>query len=249
MKALHLALGFALILGSAGCGESDQQKRVMPDVEGRQLDVALSDIERTGFENEDDVEIIGGGTFGIRDKSNWQVCDQLPAAGQALNAAPRLTVDRSCGDEAAATTIKPEPTTKHEATTVPEDPVLTAATNADLSALLTGPECDETVAHFASQYRGRKIEFDGSIGAMNKHGSRDTRYDILVSFGDYSETHSSGGPSFQFRDVGIADLHLSGPNIPDTVGRGDNLHVIAEVREFNSSNCVFQLVPVSTQVR
>lgn len=61
---------------------------VMPDVTGRQLDVALDDIKQTGFD--DEVEVVGGGTFGIVDKSNWQVCEQSPAAGQAVTA-PRLT--------------------------------------------------------------------------------------------------------------------------------------------------------------
>ena len=42
-------------------------------------------------------------------ESNWQVCDQLPTAGKAVSVAPRLTVDRSCGEEA------PEPTTPQTA--------------------------------------------------------------------------------------------------------------------------------------
>jgi hypothetical protein len=69
----------------------------MPDVEGQQLDVALSDIERKGFS--DEVEVLGGGMFGIRDESNWEVCDQSPAAGQVITKDPRLTVDRSCDDD------------------------------------------------------------------------------------------------------------------------------------------------------
>ena len=111
MKALRLAAGFTLILGLAGCGGSDQDTAtatVMPDVKGRQLDVALSDIKRAGFE--DEVEVIGGGTFGVVDESNWQVCDQLPAAGQPLTAAPQLTVDRSCGDGATESTTAPTTT-------------------------------------------------------------------------------------------------------------------------------------------
>jgi hypothetical protein len=70
----------------------------MPDVMGLQLDAALSDIERAGFE--DEVEILGGGTFGVVNESNWQVCDQLPAAGEAMTLVPRLTVDRSCPNAA-----------------------------------------------------------------------------------------------------------------------------------------------------
>jgi hypothetical protein len=46
---------------------------------------------------------------------------------------------------------------------------------------------------------------------MNNHEGYTTRYDILITYGDYSETHSNGGPSFQFRDVNItSDLNLTG---------------------------------------
>lgn len=117
MKAFRLVAGFALVLGLASCGESEQAavtKTVMPDVKGRQLDVALSDVKRAGFE--DEVEVDGGGTFGVVDESNWQVCDQLPAPGDAIKEAPRLTVDRSCDDGSSSeatqtTTSEPAQTT------------------------------------------------------------------------------------------------------------------------------------------
>jgi beta-lactam-binding protein with PASTA domain len=106
MRALRLAVPFVLVLGLAACGSS--QVKVMPDVKGKKLDVALSDIKRTGFE--DKVDVVGGGIFGVVDESNWEVCDQSPAAGQALAAAPQLTVARSCGDETPAPTASPAET-------------------------------------------------------------------------------------------------------------------------------------------
>jgi hypothetical protein len=84
----------ALLMGVTGCDSGEDAE--MPDVQSRQLDVALSDIERAGFS--DEVEIVGGGMFGVVDESNWQVCEQEPAAGEPIGSAPRLTVDRSCED-------------------------------------------------------------------------------------------------------------------------------------------------------
>ena len=86
----------------------------MPDVKGQQLDVALSDIERAGVE--DEVEVLGGGLFGVVDESNWQVCEQMPAAGQTVTDAPRLTVERDCEAgadpaETATETTSPAPST------------------------------------------------------------------------------------------------------------------------------------------
>lgn len=143
-----------------------------------------------------------------------------------------------------------EPSAESEepiATTPAEEAPLTVENNADLAALLTGPQDGPTVDAFATQYAGQLIEFDGAIGATNPHESYTTRYDILIVSGDYSETHSNGGPSFQFRDVNITnDLHLMG-EVPDTIGVGTNVHVIARVGSFN--DLLFQLEPVETRVR
>lgn len=66
----------------------------MPSVVGKHLDVALSDVQRAGVNQE--VDVVGGGVFGIVDKSNWTVCEQDPAPGAAVSAAPRVTVERAC---------------------------------------------------------------------------------------------------------------------------------------------------------
>ena len=102
-----------LLLGLTGCGSDEAA--VMPDVTGLQLDVALSDIERAGFT--DEVDVLGGGMFGVVDESNWVVCEQEPGAGQSLNTAPRLTVDRSCGTDDSEASEPPadEPTEDAEA--------------------------------------------------------------------------------------------------------------------------------------
>jgi hypothetical protein len=145
---------------------------------------------------------------------------------------------------AAATTSEAAPTQ----TTAEE--ILTAENNPELAALLALKDPGAaSVGEFAAKYRGRTIEFDGNIGAMNNHGDYKTRYDILLSSGDFSET-SSSGPNFQFRDVNVTlDLHLTGSNIPGAIGVGDNLHVVAQVGDYNSTQELFLLEPVSTEVR
>lgn len=96
-KALFsVAAGLGLILGVAGCGGEPAK---MPDVETSRLDLALSDIERAGY-NPDDVEIVGGGALGVVDESNWTVCEQQPTAGATIEQNLRLTVDRECEDAA-----------------------------------------------------------------------------------------------------------------------------------------------------
>ena len=91
-----------LLVGCAGGGVV-----TIPDVVGKSLDVSLSDVERAGFG--DEVEILGGGMFGVIDKSNWTVCGQEPDNGTEVSSAPRLAVDRTCDiDDAPESTQEPE---------------------------------------------------------------------------------------------------------------------------------------------
>jgi|SRR4051812_1374572 hypothetical protein len=55
-------------------------KTLVPPLVGEQLDVALDRIARAGF----DVDIQGGGLFGVLVDSNWQVTAQDPAPGGYL---------------------------------------------------------------------------------------------------------------------------------------------------------------------
>ncbi|MGJ9402418.1 DUF4839 domain-containing protein [Arthrobacter sp. KK5.5] len=160
--------------------------------------------------------------------------------------APREQPSEELADEPLSEKSTDEPASSEPA----DEEALTVKNNEDLAALLAGSEQGPVVEDFATAYEGRVIEFDGSIGAMAPHGEYQTRYDILISAGNYSETHSSGGPNFQFRDVNTThDLHLTGANIPDSIGVGDNLRLVARVGDFDPDKILFFLEPISTQFR
>lgn len=151
-------------------------------------------------------------------------------------------------------TEEPEPNEAASSEAAPRDPVapqtITPENNPEFAALLTGPSDGDSVEAFAEKYQGQLIAFDGSIGAMALHGDNKTRYDILISFGDYNATRSSGGPNFQFRDVNaVYDLHLIGDNVPDSIGVGDDLRILAQVGAYEPESLLFLLKPVSTGVR
>ena len=128
--------------------------------------------------------------------------------------------------------------------------VLTPATNADLAALLTVSDPGAAVVEaFAARYQGRLVEFDANIASMSKHGDYGTRYDLLMFGGDYS-TSAAAGPNFQFQDVNTTSaLHWEGASIPATIGAGTNVHVVARVLNYNSTQQLFFLDPVSTRAR
>jgi hypothetical protein len=169
------------------------------------------------------------------------------SGGPSQPTASATEADAGTGGELAQ---EPAATSPAVPTPSAEDEPLTVENNADLAALVAITDASvPAVGEFAAKYRGRTIEFDGNIAYMNNHGDYTTRYDILIGAGDYSET-SMAGPNFQFEDVNITnDLHLTGSNIPDTIGTGDNLRIVARVVDYNSTQELFFLEPISTEVR
>ena len=103
---------------------------------------------------------------------------------------------------------------------------------------------DPAYVEFASKYAGRKIEFDGRIDNVMNHGNYDTRYDILVSAGDY-DPNTQSGPNFKFEDVNFFDLHSD----LESVYTGLNVHIIAYVGEFDELHEIFYLEPVAVTGR
>lgn len=126
--------------------------------------------------------------------------------------------------------------------------ILTAKNNDDLAAILAqGDNCDSSIAEFAEKYSERTIKFDGSVSAFANHGSYSTRYDILVGPGDKGPD-TAKGPTFQFEDVNISDMNLTG-KVPDQWGLGDKATFMAKVLDYNENSCLFHLDPIETRVR
>ena len=144
---------------------------------------------------------------------------------------------------------EPDPTETEEAETVPETKpdttVLTVDNCPELKEILSmNADMDVKYSVFALKYKGRTIAFDGRIDYCTLHGNYKTRYDFLVSAGDYDPDHQIG-PYFKFEDVNYYDLNTD----LDEVGVGINVRIVAEVVEYNSDNGLFFLKPVSVTGR
>ena len=130
-----------------------------------------------------------------------------------------------------------------------ENDILTVENCTELSNILSNKaESDPSYAAFANKYEGRTIEFDGRIDYLVNHKDYKTRYDILVSAGDYDPNHQSG-PTFKFEDVGVYDLGLDTLYLEDEIKVGMNVHIVAKVETFNSDSCLFFLDPISVSKR
>ena len=137
------------------------------------------------------------------------------------------------------------PNSTTEPTTEPAEN-LTVENCPDLAALLTLRDPgDPSVAAFASKYYGQVIEFDGCVMNMQHHGDFDTRWDVLLGAGDYDE-NSALGPNFRLTDVNFYDMNVSGG---DSVYAGLNVHIVAEVGDYNSNSQLFELDIISMDIK
>jgi hypothetical protein len=91
VKPARLAV---LPLVLSACGGSSTAVHRIPDVRGQRLDVAEQLLRDRGLEYRE----LGGGTFGILVRSNWEVCDQDPDPGARARQV-RLIVDRDCYED------------------------------------------------------------------------------------------------------------------------------------------------------
>lgn len=124
MRGMHLLAVLVCLAFIAGCGSGSDEASVMPDVVGEGLDVAKSDLSAAGI-SEDDLEVVGGGMFGVVVESNWTVCEQSPSPGSTASDV-RVIVDRTCeGDESRAGTDTSPPATTSSPTTVAPAPAPT----------------------------------------------------------------------------------------------------------------------------
>lgn len=127
--------------------------------------------------------------------------------------------------------------------------ILTVNNNKDLATLLAVKDpSDPIVSEFAKKYANKSIEFDGNIADMTPHGSYTTRFDFLICAGDYSKT-AAIGPQFKYEDVSVPNLHLIGSRIPENISKGLNFHFTAKVKEYNETQQLFFLEPISTEIR
>lgn len=119
----------------------------------------------------------------------------------------------------------------------------------DLKLILSNKaEIDPSYSSFASKYSGQIIEFDGRIDYVVYYKTDKTRYDILVTAGDYN-AESQIGPVFKFQDVNASNLGLNTLFLEDEIWVGRNVKIVAKVKSFDSRSGLFLLTPVSVTGR
>lgn len=125
-----------------------------------------------------------------------------------------------------------------------QNEILTVENCSELANILSMKgELETAYKEFAEKYEGRIIAFEGRVDYLTNHGDYKTRYDVLLSAGDYDPDHQIG-PSFKFEDVNTYDMDLE-----TDIYVGKNVYIIAVVEEFDMNSGLFYLDPVSVSNR
>lgn len=155
------------------------------------------------------------------------------------------TSDTETDDESVPETTS-EPEQETEGDPEPESDeleILTVDNCEDLATMLsTHADIDETYVAFSEKYDGRIIEFDGRVDAVANYQDFNTRYDVLVSAGDF-DPNTAIGPTFKLKNIGFHDFDYA------TFVVGSNVHIVAEVDYVDYDHGLFYLIPVSVTAR
>lgn len=258
MKRFILPLLLSLVLVSlTACGDSSDGLKIPSSAgvyEGQNYQEVVNSLEDAGFTNVS-LEVIDDLVTGwITDDGD---VEQVSVGGDAkYNPDARYPADVAIvvsyhtfpkEDEPEEPTQSSEPTTDNPET--PEN--ITVLNNEELAAVMAVEnEYDPIVGVFVEKYKGKIIEFDGCIILVANHDDYDTRYDILLSAGDYvDEDTVNQGPLFKMEDVNTTDMGISDLYLPDFVSVGHNVHVVVTISEYDYDRGLFMLDPVSVEER
>lgn len=156
---------------------------------------------------------------------------------------PKDASNKNQTSESSTSSIK-EPTQQEEKPLTPDN-------SEEFAALLSAKDNNHDLFEkFVSKYQGKIIEFDGCIIFLVNHEKNNTRYDLMISAGDYvNEDTANPGPVFKFDDVGITDMGIKDLWLPSFVSVGNNVRIKAKVVTYDRDSQLFILNPILIEER
>lgn len=140
-----------------------------------------------------------------------------------------------------------------------EDTVLTVENCEDLVNIFSKQASYSLFTSFAEKYRGKTIEFDGSIdyvansivynpfNGSSKEAS--DQHDILLSYGDY-DADTQIGPTLRLKKVSNYALGLKlYDEWPNYLNEGSNVHIKVTVLSFDENTGIFDVSYESIEPR
>ncbi|CEY32928.1 DNA/RNA-binding protein [Streptococcus pneumoniae] len=158
-------------------------------------------------------------------------------------------------NEASSTSISSSSTstssssTESSSTSPAQSAVITTENNEEFKVLLQ-TEDSNTITDFVQKYKGQIIEFDGHIADIAHYKNYKTKFDMLIYGGNYlGAEQAPSGPNFKFVNITTVSNAAFNSFNGENISKGQNVHIKAQIGNYNSTQDLVYLSPIEISPR
>ena len=139
--------------------------------------------------------------------------------------------------------------TESSSTSPAQSAVITTENNEEFKALLQ-TEDSNTITNFIQKYKGQIIEFDGHIADIAHYKNYKTKFDMLIYGGNYlGAEQAPSGPNFKFVNITTVSNAAFNSFNGENISKGQNVHIKAQIGNYNSTQDLVYLSPIEVSPR
>ncbi len=139
--------------------------------------------------------------------------------------------------------------TESSSTSPDQSAVITTENNEEFKALLQTDD-SSTITNFIQKYKGQIIEFDGHIADIAHYKNYKTKFDMLIYGGNYLGTEQApSGPNFKFVNITTVSNAAFNSFNGENISKGQNVHIKAQIGNYNSTQDLVYLSPIEVSPR
>ena len=139
--------------------------------------------------------------------------------------------------------------TESSSTSPAQSAVITTENNEEFKALLQ-TEDSSTITNFIQKYKGQVIEFDGHIADIAHYKNYKTKFDMLIYGGNYlGAEQAPSGPNFKFVNITTVSNAAFNSFNGENISKGQNVHIKAQIGNYNSTQDLVYLSPIEISPR
>lgn len=139
--------------------------------------------------------------------------------------------------------------TESLSTSPAQSAVITTENNEEFKALLQTDD-SSTITNFIQKYKGQVIEFDGHIADIAHYKNYKTKFDMLIYGGNYlGAEQAPSGPNFKFVNITTVSNAAFNSFNGENISKGQNVHIKAQIGNYNSTQDLVYLSPIKVSPR
>lgn len=160
-----------------------------------------------------------------------------------------FSTSSSSTPDSSSSTNTTSSSTESSSTSPTQSAVITTENNEEFKALLQTNK-SSIITNFIQKYKGQIIEFDGHIADITHYKNYKTKFDILIYGGNYLGTEQApSGPNFKFVNITTVSNAAFNSFNGENISKGQNIHIKAEIGNYNSTQDLIYLSPIEISPR